>query len=296
LRKISPKLFCGLYNNVSIIKNIYHFIVKNNKSNVVKDYLTFFDANTSNIDTYCDNIMKFIKQNIDLVLAEEIELTQTQNFDINFINRGVDTDLDNKKDTIKASEEKLEAIKNYLNCLILDKGKTNEFIKIHETEKNNFSLICTSRRCKLLEDNLPQTAMSVKLKLNQDSNEEFDSAIANDEFLEWAEFAGNRYGTPRKAVENALVAGKNVLLEIEISGAKQVRSHSSEALLVFLEPPSWEELVSRLEGRGTDSPERRAARLALAQEELAAASLFDTVIINTQVEEVVSTLIRLAIS
>jgi guanylate kinase len=128
------------------------------------------------------------------------------------------------------------------------------------------------------------------------SNEEFDSAIANDEFLEWAEFAGNRYGTPRKAVENALVAGKNVLLEIEISGAKQVRSHSSEALLVFLEPPSWEELVSRLEGRGTDSPERRAARLALAQEELAAASLFDTVIINTQVEEVVSTLIRLAIS
>jgi guanylate kinase len=66
--------------------------------------------------------------------------------------------------------------------------------------------------------------------------------------------------------------------------------------LVFLEPPSWEELVSRLEGRGTDSPERRAARLALAQEELAAASLFDTVIINTQVEEVVSTLIRLATS
>ena len=114
--------------------------------------------------------------------------------------------------------------------------------------------------------------------------------------MEWAEFAGNRYGTPRAAVERALAAGTNVLLEIEIAGAKQVRSHSSEALLVFLEPPSWEELVSRLEGRGTDSPERRAARLALAQEELAAASLFDTVIINTQVEEVVSTLIRLATS
>lgn len=126
------------------------------------------------------------------------------------------------------------------------------------------------------------------------SNEEFDQAIANDEFLEWAEFAGNRYGTPRAAVESALSAGTNVLLEIEIAGAKQVRSHSEEALLVFLEPPSWEELVSRLEGRGTDSPERRAARLALAQEELAAASLFDTVIVNTQVEEVVATLIRLA--
>lgn len=126
------------------------------------------------------------------------------------------------------------------------------------------------------------------------SNEEFDRAIGDNQFLEWAEFAGNRYGTPRKAVEDALASGRNVLLEIEISGAKQVRAQSAEAHLVFLEPPSWEELVSRLEGRGTDSPERRAARLALAQEELAAASLFDTVIINTQVEEVVSTLIRLA--
>jgi guanylate kinase len=128
------------------------------------------------------------------------------------------------------------------------------------------------------------------------SNEEFDQAIANDEFLEWAEFAGNRYGTPRKAVEDALASGTHVLLEIEIAGAKQVRAHSAEAILVFLEPPSWEELVSRLEGRGTDSPERRAARLALAQEELAAASFFDSVIVNTQVQEVVEALIRLATS
>lgn len=128
------------------------------------------------------------------------------------------------------------------------------------------------------------------------SNEEFDQAIANDEFLEWAEFAGNRYGTPRKAVEDALAAGTHVLLEIEIAGAQQVRAHSAEAILVFLEPPSWEELVSRLEGRGTDSPERRVARLALAQEELAAASLFDSVIVNTQVQEVVEALIRLATS
>ena len=128
------------------------------------------------------------------------------------------------------------------------------------------------------------------------SNQEFDGAIADDQFLEWAEFAGNRYGTPRAAVEKALAEGIHVLLEIEIAGAKQVRAHSSEAHLIFLEPPSWEELVSRLEGRGTDSPERRAARLALAQEELAAASLFDTVIINTQVDEVVQALIRLATS
>ena len=126
------------------------------------------------------------------------------------------------------------------------------------------------------------------------SNEQFDAAIASNEFLEWAEFAGNRYGTPRKAVEESLRSGKSVLLEIEISGAKQVKEKVPEAILVFLEPPTWEELVSRLEGRGTDSPERRAARLTLAQEEMAAASFFDKVLINDQVDGVVASLIEFA--
>jgi len=126
------------------------------------------------------------------------------------------------------------------------------------------------------------------------SHEKFDQAIARDEFLEWAEFAGNRYGTPRKAVEEALRNGQSVLLEIEITGARQVKEKVPQALLVFLEPPTWEELVSRLEGRGTDSPERRAARLALAQEEMAAASFFDKVLINEEVEKVVATLIEFA--
>ena len=126
------------------------------------------------------------------------------------------------------------------------------------------------------------------------SNEEFDAAIASNDFLEWAEFAGNRYGTPRKAVEESLRSGKSVLLEIEITGAKQVKAKVPDAILVFLEPPTWEELVSRLEGRGTDSPERRAARLALAQEEMAAASFFDKVLVNEQVDGVVASLIEFA--
>ena len=126
------------------------------------------------------------------------------------------------------------------------------------------------------------------------SDEEFDQAIADEQFLEWAAFAGHRYGTPRAAVEQALAEGRNVLLEIEISGAKQVKSKMPKALLVFLEPPSWEELVSRLEGRGTDTPERRAHRLEIAQQELAEASNFDTVIVNLQVEEVVDALVSLA--
>jgi guanylate kinase len=125
------------------------------------------------------------------------------------------------------------------------------------------------------------------------SQSEFDNAVKSDLFLEWAEFAGNRYGTPRKPVEDALREGKSVLLEIEISGAKQVKQSTPEAVLIFLQPPSWEELVSRLEGRGTDSPERRAARLALAQEELAQAGLFDISLVNGRVEEVVDRLIGL---
>jgi len=125
------------------------------------------------------------------------------------------------------------------------------------------------------------------------TNEEFDNAIKSALFLEWAEFAGNRYGTPRKPVEDALRDGKSVLLEIEIEGAKQVKESAPEAILIFLQPPSWEELVSRLEGRGTDSPERRAARLALAQEELAQAGIFDHSLVNERVEEVVASLIGL---
>jgi guanylate kinase len=126
------------------------------------------------------------------------------------------------------------------------------------------------------------------------TNEEFSRMIDEDEFLEWAEFAGNRYGTPQDKVEQALLLGRNVLLEIEIAGAKQVKAHLPQSILVFLEPPTWEELVSRLEGRGTDTPERRAERLALAQDELAAASLFDVVVVNDQVETVVQKLIELA--
>lgn len=126
------------------------------------------------------------------------------------------------------------------------------------------------------------------------SNDVFSAMIDREEFLEWAEFAGNRYGTPQERVEQALLEGRNVLLEIEIAGAKQVKAHLPSSILVFLEPPTWEELVARLEGRGTDGAERRAQRLELAQEELAAAAFFDVVLVNDQVESVVQKLVVLA--
>ena len=126
------------------------------------------------------------------------------------------------------------------------------------------------------------------------TEEKFDQLIAQNNLLEWAEFAGARYGTPRDAVAKALDLGKHVLLEIEIAGARQIRKADPKALLVFISPPSWEELVDRLTSRGTDSPERRAARLALAEEEMACVHEFDEVLVNHQVEEVAAALLSLA--
>ena len=128
------------------------------------------------------------------------------------------------------------------------------------------------------------------------SEVKFHSMIEADEFLEWADFAGNRYGTPKEPVEKMRALGKHVILEIEIAGARQVRQREGEAKMFFIAPPDWDELVRRLVSRGTDSPERRAARLALAEQEMAAAPEFDEILINDQVDRVLSTLISLATS
>ncbi|MFC5908517.1 guanylate kinase [Streptacidiphilus monticola] len=121
----------------------------------------------------------------------------------------------------------------------------------------------------------------------------FDKLIANGELLEWAVFAGNRYGTPRAAVQEKLDAGEPVLLEIDLQGARQVRESMPDAQLVFLAPPSWEELVRRLTGRGTESAEVIEERLQQARVELAAESEFDTTLVNTSVEDVAAELLAL---
>jgi guanylate kinase len=124
----------------------------------------------------------------------------------------------------------------------------------------------------------------------------FDQMIAQSQFLEWAEFAGARYGTPKEPIEHWLDLGKNVLLEIEIEGARQVRRVDPKAILVFIAPPSWEALKERLLGRGTDSLERQAARLALAEIEMAAASEFDHILVNHEVGPLIEELVSLATS
>lgn len=126
------------------------------------------------------------------------------------------------------------------------------------------------------------------------TDEKFSEMIQAQEFLEWAEFAGNRYGTPKTPVDEWRRLGKSVILEIEIEGARQVRSHDPSAELIFISPPTWEELVRRLTHRGTDSPTRMAARLELAKEEMATADEFDMVLVNDHVNNVLEKLIALA--
>jgi guanylate kinase len=125
---------------------------------------------------------------------------------------------------------------------------------------------------------------------------EFDRMVRAGELLEWADFAGNKYGTPADPVKDRIEQGMPTLLEIDLAGARQVRdAMKDDALLVFLKPPSWPELVRRLTGRGTEPPEVVERRLAAAREELAAADEFDVVLVNTSIDEVCRQMVTLII-
>lgn len=121
---------------------------------------------------------------------------------------------------------------------------------------------------------------------------EFDRMVEAGELLEWAVVHRSaRYGTPRRPVEAALAGGRAALLEIDLQGARQVRETMPEALFVFLAPPSWDELVRRLVGRGTEGDEERERRLRTARAELAAETEFDVTIVNDEVERACAALV-----
>ncbi len=126
------------------------------------------------------------------------------------------------------------------------------------------------------------------------SDEEFDRLVADDELLEWAVVhKGARYGTPRRPVLDALAEGRPALLEIDLQGARQVRERMPEARFVFLAPPSWDELVDRLVGRGTEDEAERERRLETAREELAAEPEFDVTIVNRRIHDAGEELVEL---
>jgi guanylate kinase len=109
---------------------------------------------------------------------------------------------------------------------------------------------------------------------------EFDHMVASNSFLEWAHVHGQRYGTSRKAIEDRIAQGADLVLEIDFQGAIQIKQIFTNAVLVFILPPSWEELKSRLHNRGEDAPEVIALRLQNAADEMAQVQEFDYVIIN----------------
>jgi guanylate kinase len=125
-------------------------------------------------------------------------------------------------------------------------------------------------------------------------DQQFERIREAGEFLEWAIVHGRaKYGTPRAPVDQALAAGRLALLEIDLQGARQVREQMPASLFVFLAPPSWDELVRRLIGRGTESEEERAARLTTARHELAAQKEFDVTIVNDNVQRASEELVSL---
>lgn len=112
------------------------------------------------------------------------------------------------------------------------------------------------------------------------SEQEFDAMVANNAFVEWANVHGKRYGTSKKGIQDRIANGEDVLLEIDYQGALQVRETFPQAVLIFILPPSWEELRSRLENRGEDAPEVIEVRMKNAEVEMAQVGKFDFVIIN----------------
>ena len=128
------------------------------------------------------------------------------------------------------------------------------------------------------------------------SEAEFDRMVEQDELLEWAVVHRvARYGTPRAPVEEALAAGRLALLEIDLQGARQVHTAMPEAFMVFLAPPSWEELVRRLEGRGTEGAVEQERRLETARVELAAEAEFDVTIVNAEIHDAAEELVALMV-
>jgi DNA mismatch repair protein MutS len=188
MRKIAPESFVNLFNNIKSIKQIHEQISQDKTMN---KYLFARESRIADIGVFCEEVTEFIKKTMVLTISKDID--QCQNFEINFIRTGVSERLDTMTTTLKKSEHKLEAIRFYLNGLIENKEKKGgqELVKVHETEKNKYSLICTSRRCKLLEDALPETETTVLLKIS--GGETFDFKVSKKHFEYSKQTASNDF-------------------------------------------------------------------------------------------------------
>jgi DNA mismatch repair protein MutS len=163
MKKVSPKMLIQFYKNLQIIADdLFHPILKGDT--VLMKYLQDKIANILNISYYCKRICDFIVSRLNISLCDEIE--SFSNFEINFIKKGIDIELDERNETLLESNDKLEAIRGFLNLSISKfekSGKTSDYVKIYETEKNSFSLVATKRRCNILKESfLKPTTVNLK--------------------------------------------------------------------------------------------------------------------------------------
>ena len=190
IKKISPKSIYSLNSSINLISEIYNII---KDDNIIIGYLKDFDNDIMDIGNICNELQEFITENIDINLAKDLD--QLQQFDVNFIKQGVDLELDKKTNTLRESEFSLEAIREYLSNLIENKekksSKSSEFVRIHETEKNNYSLVSTSRRCKILQDTLPNSETSISLRINE--NKSFKFNISKTQFSYEKQSSSNNF-------------------------------------------------------------------------------------------------------
>lgn len=162
-------------------------------------------------------------------------------------------------------------------------GKSTILHKLFERRKNlYFSVSATTRA--------PRRGERDGADYHFTTVEEFRSQIERGDFLEYAEFVGNYYGTPRRYVDEAMERGDDVILDIELQGANQVHERRPETVRIFILPPSTEELERRLIGRGTETEEKVQRRLARAKEELKSIHTYDYIVINDDVERAVNEL------
>ena len=191
IKKITPKTFYNLHKSIKTISEVFEFI---KDDSVIMNYLQNrkIASTQNNIQSYCENICNYIETNLNLNLAKDCDTED--NFYVNFFNYGIDETLDEKTEIIKVSEKQLECIRAYLNNLIKNKEKptkskaTNanatEYVNIHKTEKNNYSLIATNRRCKLLDDCLSKHDIKTRLEedLTESESKGFDFKIYKNSF------------------------------------------------------------------------------------------------------------------
>jgi guanylate kinase len=164
-------------------------------------------------------------------------------------------------------------------------GKSTIVNHLRERSDFYFSVSLTTRPPRLGEGD------GISYHFVDDS--QFTERINDGQFLEWAEFAGAKYGTLKAPVISHLEEGRHVLLEIDVVGAHQVRASYPEAILVFLNPPSLIELERRIRERGTETPAKIEERLAIARAEMASADDFDYILVNHRVDEIVDSLVSL---